>query len=69
MKSALSIIRSYVVMENVMPIRIRHRDKNTAAVQQADIARAIIEIRPFLQAAYAALERFSGCYTDPYKHS
>jgi len=56
-------------MENVMPIRIRHRDKNTAAVQQADIARAIIEIRPFLQAAYAALERFSGCYTDPYKHS
>lgn len=35
-----------VVMENIMPIHIRHRDKNTAAVQQADVAWIIIEMRP-----------------------
>ena len=62
-------MRSYVVMENVMLIRTRDRDKNTAAVQQADIARVIIEMRSFLQASYTAIEEFLGCYTDPYKHS
>lgn len=30
-------------MENVMPIRIRHLDKNDVAVQQSDISRIIIE--------------------------
>ena len=47
-----------VIMENVMPIRIRHYDRNTAGVQQADIARIIIEMKPFSQASYTALERF-----------
>jgi len=47
MKPALYIMKSYVVMENVMPIRTKHRDKNAVAVQQADIARMIIEKRPF----------------------
>lgn len=56
-------------MENIMPIRIRHRDKNTAAVQQADIACIIIEMRPFLQVSYTALEKLLGCYRDTYKHS
>ena len=56
-------------MENVMPIRISHHDKNTAGVQQADIARIIIEMKPFSQASYMALESFLGCYTDPYKYS
>ena len=51
MKPALYIMRSYVVMENVMPIWKRDCDKNNAAVQQADIARMIIERRPFLQAS------------------
>ena len=58
MKSALYTMISNVVMENAMPIRIRHRDKNTVEVQQADIAWIIIEMRSFLQVSY----------TDPYKH-
>lgn len=33
-----------VVMENIMPIRIRHRDKDTTAVQQADVAWILIEM-------------------------
>mgnify|MGYP001593280596 CR=1 FL=1 len=36
-----------VVVENVMPIRTKQRDKNSLAVQQADISRIIIEMRPF----------------------
>jgi len=31
---AVPLTHVEVVMENVMPIRIRHRDKNTVAVQQ-----------------------------------
>ncbi len=47
-------------MENVMPICIKHRDKNAVAVQQTDISRIIIEMRPFLQAKKEELEkRFS----------
>ena len=63
---AVPLTHFEVVMENVMPIRIRHRDKNIVAVQQADIAWIIIEMRPFLQASYTALERFLGSYMDPY---
>ncbi len=58
-----------VVMENIMPIRIRHRDKDTTAVQQADVAWIIIEMRHLLQESYTAIERLLGCYTDPYKHN
>ncbi len=57
---AVPLMYVEVVMENIMPIRIRHRDKNTAAVQQADIAWIIIEMRSFLQASYKALERLLG---------
>lgn len=56
-------------MENVMLIHKRHRDKNTVAVQQSDIAWIIIEMELFLQASYMALEGFSGSHTDPYKHN
>ncbi len=66
---AVPLTHFEVVVENVIPIRIRHRDKNTQAVQQADISRIIIGMRPFLQVSYTALERFLGSYTDTYKHS
>ena len=56
---AVPLTHLEVVMENVMPTRIRHRYKNTVAVQQNDISRIIIEMRLFLQASY----------TYPYKHS
>lgn len=51
-----------------MPIRIRHRDKNTATVQQVNIAGVITEVKSFSQAFQMALERYLGYYADPYKH-
>lgn len=63
---AVPLTHFEVAMENVMPIRIRHRDKNTVAVQQADIAWIIIEMRPFVQASYTVLTIF---ITDTYKYS
>lgn len=59
---AVPLMHFEVVMENVRPIRIKHRDKNTVEAQQADISRIIIEMMPFLQASYMALERFLGSY-------
>ena len=47
-----------VIMENVMPIRIRQYGRNTAGVQQADIARIIIEMKFISQASCTALESY-----------
>ena len=44
---AVPLMHFEVVMENVIPIRIKHRDKNTVAVQQAHISLIIIDMRPF----------------------
>jgi len=51
---AVLLAQFEVVMENVLTIRIRHYDRNTAGVQQTDIARIIIEMKPFSQASYTA---------------
>jgi len=53
-------MRFEVVMEGLMPIRIKHRDKNIAATQQPDISPVRPETMLFSKASYTALETVFG---------
>jgi hypothetical protein len=44
-----------VMMEDPMPIRIRHRHKNSVPPQQSDVSLFITDPIPVLQASYTAL--------------
>lgn len=59
---AIPLTHVEVVMENIMPICIRHRDKNTAVVQQADIVWIIIAMKHFCMCLIRNLKDFRVLY-------
>jgi hypothetical protein len=51
---------SEAIVEDFMPIRITHRDKNSATAQQADISRVVDNVRLVSRASYTALRAALG---------
>ena len=64
-KIFLDIFRE--INRDIMPIRIRHRDKNGTSTQQPDITPVSHETVLYSQASYTAIEILFGDYTDRYK--
>ena len=51
---------SDVNMEGLMPIRLKHHDKNSTTTQQLEISLVMHEEIPFWQVSYTALEAMFG---------
>lgn len=48
------------LMEDFMPIRVRHPDKNSPSTQQPEISLVMLEAMLFSQASYTAIDTVFG---------
>ena len=59
---------SETIVEDFMPIRIKHRKKHSATAQQPDISWVADNVRLVSLASYTAFRAALGCYRDQSKH-
>ena len=59
MSAALSM-RFQAIMEDIMTIRIQHRDKTSISIQRADVSLATTNAIPVSQASYSVHEAVFG---------
>jgi hypothetical protein len=59
--------RWQVCVEGFMPIRIRHRDKNSASTQQPEMSLVATETALLSKVSWIAPKQYLGHYADRYK--